>query len=47
MRVEVRTEPALANVAVHGAPRLVDGECGDWKAGLQSQLSTPATTAPT
>ncbi|MEP6996032.1 MAG: D-alanyl-D-alanine carboxypeptidase/D-alanyl-D-alanine-endopeptidase [Betaproteobacteria bacterium] len=32
--VEIRAEPALANIAVHGAPRLVAGECGDWKAGL-------------
>lgn len=32
--VDVRAEPALANVAVHGAPRLVEGECGDWKARL-------------
>jgi D-alanyl-D-alanine carboxypeptidase/D-alanyl-D-alanine-endopeptidase (penicillin-binding protein 4) len=32
--VDVHAEPALANVAVHGAPRLVDGICGDWKAGL-------------
>jgi len=32
--VEVRTEPALPNVAVHGAPRLVEGMCGDWKGGL-------------
>jgi D-alanyl-D-alanine carboxypeptidase/D-alanyl-D-alanine-endopeptidase (penicillin-binding protein 4) len=32
--VEVRTEPALTNVAVHGTPRLVEGLCGDWKGGL-------------
>lgn len=34
--VEVRTEPALANVVVHGAPRLVAGECGDWKGSLRA-----------
>ncbi len=32
--IDVRAEPALANVAVHGAPRLVEADCGDWKAGL-------------
>jgi len=32
--VEVRTEPPMVNVAVHGAPRLVEGLCGDWKGGL-------------
>ncbi|MGH8714476.1 MAG: D-alanyl-D-alanine carboxypeptidase/D-alanyl-D-alanine endopeptidase [Casimicrobiaceae bacterium] len=36
--VETRAEPALANVAVHSAPRLVAGECGDWKAGLRAQF---------
>jgi D-alanyl-D-alanine carboxypeptidase/D-alanyl-D-alanine-endopeptidase (penicillin-binding protein 4) len=32
--VEVRAEPALTNVKVHGAPRPVAGECTDWKTGL-------------
>jgi len=32
--VDVRAEPALANVTVHGVPRLVEAGCGDWKAGL-------------
>jgi D-alanyl-D-alanine carboxypeptidase/D-alanyl-D-alanine-endopeptidase (penicillin-binding protein 4) len=32
--VDIRAEPALINVALHGAPRLIAGECGDWKAGL-------------
>ena len=32
--VDVRAEPALVNVAVHGAPRLIEGLCGDWKGGL-------------
>jgi D-alanyl-D-alanine carboxypeptidase/D-alanyl-D-alanine-endopeptidase (penicillin-binding protein 4) len=32
--VEVRAEPALVNVAVHGTPRLIEGLCGDWKGGL-------------
>lgn len=34
--VEIRTEPALSNVVVHGAPRLAAGECGDWKSGVQA-----------
>ena len=32
--IAVSTEPALVNVRVHGTPRPVGGECGDWKAGL-------------
>ena len=32
--VDVRAEPPLLNVAVHGAPRLIEGLCGDWKGGL-------------
>lgn len=38
--VEVRAEPPLANVAVHGAPRLVEGDCGNWKAGLVAAFDT-------
>ncbi len=37
--VEVRAEPALANVKIHGAPRLAAGECGDWRAALQASFS--------
>ncbi|MFI4952428.1 MAG: D-alanyl-D-alanine carboxypeptidase/D-alanyl-D-alanine-endopeptidase, partial [Burkholderiales bacterium] len=43
--VEIRTEPALANVAVRGVPRLVAGECGDWKTGLQAQFDDRGDSA--
>ena len=43
--VEVRMEPALAGVTVHGAPRLVDGECGDWRAGLTAAFANRADRA--
>ena len=36
--VDVRTEPALGSVVVHGAPRLAAGECGDWKADLHADF---------
>ena len=32
--VDIRAEPALTNLAMHGAPKLVEADCGDWKAGL-------------
>jgi D-alanyl-D-alanine carboxypeptidase/D-alanyl-D-alanine-endopeptidase (penicillin-binding protein 4) len=31
---DVRAEPALTNLALHGAPLLIDADCADWKAGL-------------
>jgi serine-type D-Ala-D-Ala carboxypeptidase/endopeptidase (penicillin-binding protein 4) len=34
----VRMEPALSTIAVHGAPRLVAGECGDWHSGLTASF---------
>jgi len=37
--VDVRAEPALPNVSIHGAPRLVQGDCGDWRASLQPVFS--------
>jgi len=43
--VEVRTEPALAGVTVHGAPRLVDGECSDWRAGLSAAFANRSDRA--
>ncbi len=43
--VEVRAEPALANLTIHGAPRLVTGECGDWRAALQPTFSSRADAA--
>ena len=36
--VDVRTEPALGNVVVRGTPRLVGGECGDWRADLHADF---------
>jgi len=37
--VGVRAEPALANLTIRGAPRVADGDCGDWKALLQATFS--------
>ena len=37
--VDVRMDPALASVAVHGAPALVDGDCGDWQQSLQADFA--------
>jgi D-alanyl-D-alanine carboxypeptidase/D-alanyl-D-alanine-endopeptidase (penicillin-binding protein 4) len=37
--VDVRVEPPIDHVAVHGAPRLVAGECGDWRALLQAEFA--------
>ena len=43
--VEVRAEPPLAGVAVHGAPRLVEGACNDWRAGLTAAFANRADRA--
>jgi D-alanyl-D-alanine carboxypeptidase/D-alanyl-D-alanine-endopeptidase (penicillin-binding protein 4) len=32
--VDVHLEPALANITLHGAPRLAVGGCADWHSGL-------------
>ena len=32
--VDVRAEPPLASVTLHGAPQLTTGECADWRSGL-------------
>ena len=37
--VDVRAEPALANVTIRGAPRLDAGECGDWRSALQATFA--------
>src|SRR5204863_8239493 len=37
--VGVRAEPALTNLTIRGAPRVADGDCGDWKALLQATFS--------
>ena len=38
--VDVRAEPALANVTIRGTPRLVEGECGDWRGALQATFDS-------
>ncbi len=38
--VAISAEPALPNVRVHGTPRPVGGDCGDWKAGLVAAFDT-------
>jgi len=43
--VDVRAEPALANLTIRGAPRLVAGECGDWRGSLQATFSNRADAA--
>jgi len=43
--VNVRIEPALANVVLHGAPRLTSGECGDWRSDLGATFVSRADGA--
>jgi D-alanyl-D-alanine carboxypeptidase/D-alanyl-D-alanine-endopeptidase (penicillin-binding protein 4) len=43
--VEVRTEPVLAAVSLHGAPRLTAGECSDWRAALAASFANRADSA--
>ena len=43
--VSVRTEPALSSVAIRGAPRLAQGDCGDWRSDLQASFANSATGA--
>jgi D-alanyl-D-alanine carboxypeptidase/D-alanyl-D-alanine-endopeptidase (penicillin-binding protein 4) len=43
--VEVRAEPALAAVALHGAPRVTAGECSDWRATLAASFANRADSA--
>jgi D-alanyl-D-alanine carboxypeptidase/D-alanyl-D-alanine-endopeptidase (penicillin-binding protein 4) len=42
---DVRVEPPLESVAVTGAPRLVAGECGDWRATLAASFVNGADRA--
>jgi len=44
-RVDVRSEPNLGSVAIHGAPRLVAGDCGDWRSGLKAAFDNRGVTA--
>jgi D-alanyl-D-alanine carboxypeptidase/D-alanyl-D-alanine-endopeptidase (penicillin-binding protein 4) len=43
--VEVRIEPPLASVVIHGSPRLVPGDCGDWHSALLAEFTDRATSA--
>ena len=43
--VEIRAEPALAAVALHGAPRVTAGECSDWRATLAASFANRADSA--
>ncbi len=43
--VDIRIEPPLDSVAVHGEPRLSSGDCGDWRAGLQAVFTGRADAA--
>jgi D-alanyl-D-alanine carboxypeptidase/D-alanyl-D-alanine-endopeptidase (penicillin-binding protein 4) len=43
--VEVRVEPPIAGVAIHGAPRLAAGDCGDWHATLRADFIDRADSA--
>src|ERR1700681_1097228 len=43
--VEVRVEPPLANVVIHGTPRLAPGDCGDWHNGLIAEFNDRAESA--
>jgi len=43
--VEVRVEPPLANVVIHGTPRLAPGDCGDWHGGLIAEFNNRAESA--
>jgi D-alanyl-D-alanine carboxypeptidase/D-alanyl-D-alanine-endopeptidase (penicillin-binding protein 4) len=42
---EIRMEPPLAAVALHGAPRLVAGECNDWRGALVASFANRADHA--
>ncbi|HEY2967897.1 MAG TPA: D-alanyl-D-alanine carboxypeptidase/D-alanyl-D-alanine-endopeptidase [Casimicrobiaceae bacterium] len=42
---EVRIEPALDSVALRSAPRLVAGDCGDWRSALGASFDNRADAA--
>jgi D-alanyl-D-alanine carboxypeptidase/D-alanyl-D-alanine-endopeptidase (penicillin-binding protein 4) len=42
---DVRAEPALDSVALHGVPRLVAGECGAWRSALGASFDNRADAA--
>ncbi len=43
--VDVRAEPPLSGVRIHGSPTLVAGDCSDWRADLQPVFSNRADSA--
>jgi serine-type D-Ala-D-Ala carboxypeptidase/endopeptidase (penicillin-binding protein 4) len=43
--VEVRVEPPIAGIAIHGTPRLATGDCGDWHATLRAEFIDRADSA--
>src|ERR1700676_5298 len=43
--VEVRVEPPLDNIVIHGTPRLAPGDCGDWHSGVQALFKNRAESA--
>jgi D-alanyl-D-alanine carboxypeptidase/D-alanyl-D-alanine-endopeptidase (penicillin-binding protein 4) len=43
--VDVRIEPALANITLRGAPQPVTGECNDWRSGLGAAFVSRADGA--
>ena len=42
---DIRSEPNIGSVTIRGAPRLVAGDCGDWRAGVQATFDDRATAA--
>ncbi|MDQ2963464.1 MAG: D-alanyl-D-alanine carboxypeptidase/D-alanyl-D-alanine-endopeptidase [Pseudomonadota bacterium] len=42
---DIRVEPALDNVALRGAPKLVAGDCGDWRSALSASFDDRADAA--
>ncbi len=42
---DVRAEPALDSVALHGAPQLVAGDCGAWRSALGASFDNRADAA--
>jgi len=43
--VDMRVEPPMAGVAIHGTPRLATGDCGDWHAALRAEFTDRADSA--
>jgi serine-type D-Ala-D-Ala carboxypeptidase/endopeptidase (penicillin-binding protein 4) len=43
--VEVRVDPPMAGVGIHGTPRLATGDCGDWHSALLAEFTDRADSA--